>query len=201
MGTIDAVAAALFLCLARQPPSDVVHATRLPFDPGSSAAGCASPVTAVLRGGALEPEPRAPFCEKRMQKQTRFRSAIYQRDAQRVFLSQAGPRFDLALLQAEHHLPGSVLVLASETTKATRWVALASSFYAARGLGHRPRNEGWGGGDAAVGDVLVHARRPRRGSRRSGKEKLGVGLGQHRLVGTLPGRRIDHGSDVRKGCL
>jgi hypothetical protein len=39
-------------------PNDVFHATRLPFDPGSPATGlrmCA--VVAVLRGGALEPEP------------------------------------------------------------------------------------------------------------------------------------------------
>jgi hypothetical protein len=28
----------------------------------------------------------------------------FQREALRVFLSQAGPRFDLELVQAEHHL-------------------------------------------------------------------------------------------------
>ena len=42
-----------------------------------------------------------------------------------VFLSQAGPRFDSVLVQAEHHL-WSVGCFASETTKATRWVALDS---------------------------------------------------------------------------
>ncbi len=40
-------------------PNDVVQATRLPFDPGSPTAGCAIRMVAVLRGGALEPEPRA----------------------------------------------------------------------------------------------------------------------------------------------
>ena len=49
----------------------------------------------------------------------------FQRPAQRVFLSQAGPRFDLALSQAEHHLPARrVVSVALETKKATRWVAL-----------------------------------------------------------------------------
>jgi hypothetical protein len=37
----------------------VVQATRLPFDPGSSVAVCASRTTTVLRGGVLEPGPRA----------------------------------------------------------------------------------------------------------------------------------------------
>jgi hypothetical protein len=41
---------------------------------------------------------------KRMLKHTRLSSAIYQRQALRVFLSQAEPRFDLELVQAEHHL-------------------------------------------------------------------------------------------------
>jgi hypothetical protein len=41
-----------------------------------------------------------------------------------AFLSRAGPRFLLDLLQAEHHLVVVELLLASETTKATLWVAL-----------------------------------------------------------------------------
>lgn len=38
-------------------PTDVFRATRLPFDPGSTATGCAFTATIVLRGGALEPDP------------------------------------------------------------------------------------------------------------------------------------------------
>ena len=40
-------------------PNVLFHATRLPFDPGSTRPGCAFRPVAVLRGGALEPEPRA----------------------------------------------------------------------------------------------------------------------------------------------
>jgi hypothetical protein len=42
--------------------------------------------------------------EIRRQKQTHIPSECFQGPTQRVFLSQAGPRFDLELLQAEHHL-------------------------------------------------------------------------------------------------
>jgi hypothetical protein len=58
----------------------------------------------VLRGGALEPEPRMHLLEKRRLKQTLIASVPFRRAAPRVFLSQAGPRFDLELVQAEHHL-------------------------------------------------------------------------------------------------
>ena len=44
-------AAALLWYVRMNTPNDVVYATRLPFDPGSPRCG-------VLRGGALEPEPR-----------------------------------------------------------------------------------------------------------------------------------------------
>ena len=57
----------------------------------------------VLRGGALEPEPRVAV--RNSQAKARANSQRkFQAGAQRVFLSQAGPRFDLELLQAEHHL-------------------------------------------------------------------------------------------------
>jgi hypothetical protein len=95
----------------------------------------------------------------------------------------------------------SLSLLASETTKATRWVALVPSRYAARDLGHRPRNEGWHGDEAVVVDARIGARRPRRGSRRLGEEQRGVGMDQHDGVGPLAGRRIEHGADVRKGRL
>ena len=58
----------------------------------------------VLRGGALEPAPHVLLLEKGRLKQTLIASLHFQRAALRVFLSQAGPRFDLELVQAEHHL-------------------------------------------------------------------------------------------------
>jgi hypothetical protein len=51
-----------------------------------------------LRGGALEPEPRA--CrEKEQANANAYPPALIQRTRARVFLSQAGPRFDLELLE------------------------------------------------------------------------------------------------------
>ena len=41
-----------------------VYATRLPFDPGSPAGEHAHPRTGVLRGGALEPEPRTSHTKR-----------------------------------------------------------------------------------------------------------------------------------------
>src|SRR6266508_3291379 len=61
-------------------------------------------VVAVLRVGALEPEPHTLILENRRLKRRLIASVYFQRAALRVFLSQAGPRFDLELVQAEHHL-------------------------------------------------------------------------------------------------
>ena len=57
-----------------------------------------------------------------------------------VFLSQAGPRMFLCLLQAGHHLWSSRSV--SETTKATRWVALDTGCYTGMELACMPPIEG-----------------------------------------------------------
>jgi hypothetical protein len=46
-------------CHVRPKPNDVFQATRLPFGPGSSTAGCAIQTVVVLRGGALEPDSHA----------------------------------------------------------------------------------------------------------------------------------------------
>jgi hypothetical protein len=43
------------------------------------------------------------------------------RGLQRIFLSQAGPRFDLELFQAEHHLLFDIFLVAFATKKATRF--------------------------------------------------------------------------------
>ena len=73
----------------------------------------------------MEPDRHAPFLENRRLKQTLIASVYFQRAALRVFLSQAGPRFDLELVQAEHHLLVPTLAGRLLTQKkATRWVAL-----------------------------------------------------------------------------
>jgi hypothetical protein len=145
----------------------------------------------VLRGGVLEPEPPALFLRNRRLKQTLISSAISQAEAQRVFLSQAGPRFVLDLLQAGHHPRLFASCFASETTKATRLGRPRWSCYAASYLAHTPRGEG-----SAVTDRtdVLHGLLPmetrRRGTGRFGKQVLGVDSGQHGRV-SMPHRRID----------
>jgi hypothetical protein len=58
-----------------------------------------------------------------------------------VFLSQAGPRFDLELVQAEHHLWFFVKSV-SQTTKATRLGRPRLASYAASGLARTAPSEG-----------------------------------------------------------
>ena len=68
------------------------------------------PLAAHLRSGRRPTwrsfGARASFAvlENRRLKHTLIASVHFQRTALRVFLSQAGPRFDLELVQAEHHL-------------------------------------------------------------------------------------------------
>jgi hypothetical protein len=64
-----------------------VYATRLPFDPGSPAAGHAHPLTGVLRGGALEPESRTSHAKKACKSRRECASTISVRDAESLSLS------------------------------------------------------------------------------------------------------------------
>jgi hypothetical protein len=91
-------------CLAGRTPSDVFHATRLPFDPGSPAAGCGRRPTWRSFGARAS----HVLLENRRVKRTLTASVYFQRETLRAFLSQAGPRFDLELVQAEHHLCSDV---------------------------------------------------------------------------------------------
>src|SRR3954454_5522281 len=67
----------------------------------------------------------AVLLEKSRLKRTLIASVYFQRAASRVFLSQAGPRFDLELVQAEHHLYFRRWTIALQTQKRRPcWVAL-----------------------------------------------------------------------------
>src|SRR5213076_1629017 len=46
----------------------------------------------------------SPILARCCRKEQAKANAYFQRAAPRIFLSQAGPRFDLELVQAEHHL-------------------------------------------------------------------------------------------------
>jgi hypothetical protein len=114
-----------------------------------------------------------------------------------TFLSQAGPHSRLALSQGEHR-PFCDRHSSPETTKATRWVALAWSCYAASFLARTPLSEGWSEtGPGVVGDERGPARH-RCGAGRFGEIRC-VGDLHHGVHGVMPKRRIDQTSDDRKG--
>jgi hypothetical protein len=71
----------------------------------------------------LEPEPRTR-CGNTQAKANANCQRSFRPPCGGVFLPQAGPRFDLVLLQAGHHLVSCVARSPPGTTKATRWVAL-----------------------------------------------------------------------------
>jgi hypothetical protein len=133
----------------------------------------------VLRGGALEPEPRHR-CEKGQAKAKAYSPTLFRVLTPRVFLSQAGPRFDLELVQAEHHLWFRRLAIAFKTTKATLWVALARLRNAARDLARTPPSEGSAVTGPAIRFEAALARRRRRDERRLGKEQVVFCVHQHR---------------------
>jgi hypothetical protein len=74
----------------------------------------------VLRGGALEPDPCSPTGNSQA-KADAYSPMDFQHTAAEIFLSQAGPRFDLKLFQAEHHLLFDVVWPPLPTKKATRF--------------------------------------------------------------------------------
>ena len=78
----------------------------------------------VLRGGALEPGARVASENAQAKAAVTWTASFTAPKRAGTFLSEAGPRFLLELLQAEHHLVVRVLCFASGTTKATLWVAL-----------------------------------------------------------------------------
>jgi hypothetical protein len=81
---------------------DVVQATRQPFDPVSPGDGGA---TVGGRPTWRSSGARASYAARKEQaKAHAYCQRSFLASAQRVFLSQAGPRFELCLLQAGHHL-------------------------------------------------------------------------------------------------
>ena len=80
-------------------PNDVFHATRLLFDPGSENARCAHPE----RSPSYVEELWSPSLErlrgKVQAKADAYCQRSFSRQALRVFLSQAGPQFDLAFFK------------------------------------------------------------------------------------------------------
>jgi hypothetical protein len=128
-------------CHARLMPSAVFHATRLPFDPGSPAAGCAAGERPSYVEELWSPS-LGRLAENRRQKLTLLRERDFQRDAPRVFLSQAGPRFRSSV-SSSWASPFCSVCCFSPSKRRRRPVGSPSlSCYAASGLAVAPRCEG-----------------------------------------------------------
>ena len=138
-----------------------------------------SAAVAVLRGGALEPEPRTFDPKISKLKHTLIYQRHFQRRAPRVFLSQAGPRFDLGLFQAEHHLWFRRWLSPPETKKATQLGRPRLARYAAKELARIPPSEGQDVAGLALRIEAVPARQAGDGGRRFGKERSGVDCDHH----------------------
>jgi hypothetical protein len=110
------------------------------------------------------------------------------------FLSQAGPRFDLELVQAEHHPSVSISSIRLRNDEGDPLGRPRVELYAANLLAYQPLSES---SHVAGLARFVPARQRRRGFDRIGKERTGVDYHQHRLV-SMPQRRIAQTSNVRK---
>jgi hypothetical protein len=125
---------------------------------------------------------------------------VLQRRGQRIFLSQAGPRFFLELRHAEHHLlfadcRSPLRNDEGDPVGRPRW-----SCYAARDLADAPLHEGLDMAEAIAVRGLARPRRDGHDRRRFGKD--GVGEFRHLHVQASDRRRtIAHRSDERKGFL
>ena len=91
------------LCLVGLSPNDVFHASRLPFVPGSSIAGCAHRAIAVLRGGALEPRASCRTGNSQA-KANAYHRAYFQRTCAEGLSLSGGASSRSRFSQAEHHL-------------------------------------------------------------------------------------------------
>ena len=136
----------------------------------------------VLRGGALEPEPGANAGNVQAKADANRRRHCSARTP-RVFLSQAGPRFDLVLLQAEHHLSIPTVPAAFGTKKATRLGRPRLARSAARALARMPPSEGMDVSGPAVHGKPVPARQCLGDPGRVGGKHRDVGIGTHHVDG------------------
>jgi hypothetical protein len=106
---------------------------------------------------------------KRQAKANAYCQRLFRASNAEIFLSQAGPRFDLELVQAEHHLWFRVGYRSpSETKKATQLGRPRLAQNAARGLARIPRSEGKDVTGPALRIEAAQARRGRHGGRRFG---------------------------------
>ena len=129
----------------------------------------------------MEPDPCSPTGNSQA-KADAYSPMDFQHTAAEIFLSQAGPRFDLELFQAEHHLLFDVLWRPSNKKGDPLWVALVWLASAAKDLAQGAPSEGYDVAGPANRIRAMQARQSRHGSGRFGKECVAVCFEHHHGV-------------------
>jgi len=115
----------------------------------------------------------SPICARRLEnaqaKADAYSSSDFQRTTAEIFLSQAGPRFDSELFQAEHHLLFDILWPPLQRKRRPIWVALVWLASAARDLAQGAPSEGYDITAQADRIAPMQARQSRHGDGRFGK--------------------------------
>ena len=177
-------------------PSDVVQATRLPFDPGSSIAEMRYPDDRRPTWRSFGARVSRTGPKMGRQKLWLNTGVHFFLRAGGVFLPQAGPRFDLVLLKLG--------ITSLSCRSVTSWndegdplgrPRLARN--AARNLACTPPSEGKDMVELEPGTDVLPGRH-RRGWRRCGRVHLGVDHGQHLCSVPVRRWRIEHLNGLRK---
>jgi hypothetical protein len=168
------------LCLIDQWPDDVFHAARLTLRPWIAARRVrrARRTSSYVEGIWSPSLALAP--EKDRRKHTLIASVYFQRAAPRAFLSQAGPRFGLELVQAGITSGSDVWSIALEQQKGDPLGRPRPAGYAARNLVRTPPGEGLSATGLEPRIEVRPARVVRRARRRSGLQRWGVVCDEHR---------------------
>jgi hypothetical protein len=135
-----------------------------------------------------------------MLKRRLFGHSISSARLQRIFLSQAGPRFDSELFQAEHHLLFEIVWSPSNKKGDPLWVALVWLASAARDLAQGAPSEGYDVAGAANRIRAMPARQSMDGDSRFGEKFLGVRFEHHHGVacaGSQDRPKIGHWQDFQ----
>ena len=127
----------------------------------------------VLRGGALEPDPRTPAGNWQAKAHAYCQRLFPARSAE-IFLSQAGPQLDLEFFTLSITFGSDVGLIAFSTKKATRLGRPRLARYAARKLARTTPREGWDETGPVHRVEAMPARLDRGGRRRFGEERVVV---------------------------
>jgi hypothetical protein len=127
----------------------------------------------------LEPDPCSPVGNVHAKAGAYSTIAFPATRLQRIFLSQAGPRFDSELFQAEHHLLFEIVWPPSNKKGDPLWVALVWLASAGRDLAQAAPSEGYDVAGAANCIRAMPARQGPDGDGRFGENFLGVGFDHH----------------------